>query len=264
MRPQLPDHARQAIEEFIRASAGESSGAVVGLSGGLDSATVARLCASALGPDKVLTIFMPTSATPDSDRFDVSAFCQHIGAELLTVDVQPAVDAFSAMLPSMDRREQAGNIMARCRMSVLYHYARLSGGVVMGTGNKSELLTGYFTKYGDGGVDFLPIGDLYKTQVRELAQEISVPQAIIDKPPSAGLWAGQTDEGEMGITYEELDRILYGLELLLSDEEIASRTGSSMETVRKVSELVRSSAHKRRMPLIPKLASRTIGSDWRE
>ncbi len=131
------------------------------------------------------------------------------------------MECYSKVLPSVERKELAGNLMARIRMSVLYHHARMMDLLVMGTGNKSELLMGYFTKFGDGGADFLPIGDLYKTEVRELARKVGIPPRIIEKTPSAGLWPGQTDEGEMGISYEELDRILLGIELLLDDEVIS-------------------------------------------
>ena len=141
---------------------------------------------------------------------------------------------FHLMLPSLDLRECAGNVAARCRMIVLFHHAWLMGRVVMGTSNKSEFLIGYFTKFGDGGSDFCPIGDLYKTEVRQLAREIGVPDAIIDKTPSAGLWEGQTDEGEMGITYEDLDQVLFGIERSLGDEAIAAESGVPLDKVHKV------------------------------
>ena len=134
----------------------------------------------------------------------------------------------------------------------------------MGTGNKSELLTGYFTKHGDGGVDLLPIGDLYKTEVRELAERIQIPQTIITKSPSAGLRAGQTDEEDLGVKYEELDQILLGLEQLMSVDEIQKETGLEISIINSVFDMYQSSAHKRKMPLIPKLGIRTIGCDWRE
>jgi NAD+ synthase len=136
--------------------------------------------------------------------------------------------------------------------------------IVMGTSNKSEMLVGYYTKFGDGGADFCPIGDLYKTQVRELGERIGVPEHIIAKVPTAGLWKGQTDEGELGISYEELDDILYGFELNLSEEEIAKRTGLETSKLERVWRMHRQSVHKRKMPLIPKLGVRTIGLDWRE
>ena len=134
----------------------------------------------------------------------------------------------------------------------------------MGTGNKSEIAIGYFSKYGDAGVDFQPIGDLYKTQVREMARHLGLPDAIVAKTPTAGLWPGQTDEGELGISYDELDRVLLGIELQIETEAIAEKADVSLERVRHVQALVAASVHKRKMPLIPKLGIRTFGLDWRE
>ncbi len=260
------EHAYPAIKEFIRQKDEEcgGGGVVVGLSGGIDSVTVSKLCAEVLGPDKVLNIFMPSHVSSHRDREDVEAFCRDQGMELLVVDIDPAVRAFLDMLPSSDRRDCIGNIMARCRMVVLYHHAKVRGRVVMGTSNKSELLIGYFTKFGDGGSDFCPLGDLYKTEVRQLAELIGVPRHIIDKTPSASLWEGQTDEGEIGMSYELLDQVLYGFERMLTDEEVAKETGLSSETIARVWEMHRGSVHKRKTPLIPKLGVRTIGLDWRE
>ena len=149
-------------------------------------------------------------------------------------------------------------------MIVLYFIANTEGRVVMGTGNKSELLCGYFTLHGDGAADFLPIGDLYKTQVREMARYLALPAEIVDKVPTAGLWPGQTDEGELGIAYDELDRILLGIELQLEPEAIAQKAGVPLDHVAYVQKFVTSSVHKRKMPLIPKVGARTIGLDWRE
>jgi len=266
MCPQLRELTEEVIVEFIRQKVEESgsSGVVVGLSGGVDSAVTSRLCAEALSPHDVLNIFMPSRTTPSQDREDVVDFCEHFGMQLKTVDIQPTVDALVRVLPELSDKSLLGNAMARTRMTVLYHHAKFMGRVVMGTSNKSELLVGYFTKFGDGGADFCPIGDLYKSEVRELAHNIGVPQRIIDKVPSAGLWEGQTDEGEMGITYEELDQVLIGFELNLSNEDIAHRTHLPIKTVEKVWDMHRSTVHKRKMPLIPKLGFRTIGLDWRE
>ncbi len=266
MRPQLREHDHQAIVNFIRQKVEEtrSNGVVVGLSGGIDSVTVSKLCADALGPEKVLNIFMPCYSSSAQDRRDAEDFCRDMGMEFMVVDIEPAVRTFQGMLPSADCKELAGNIMARCRMVVLFHHAKLRGRVVMGTSNKSELLIGYFTKFGDGGSDFCPIGDLYKTEVRQLAELIKVPRAVIDKAPSAGLWEGQTDEGEMGISYENLDQVLLGFERLLSNEQVAAETGLPIEAVEKVRGMHRCTVHKRKTPLIPKLGFRTLGLDWRE
>lgn len=266
MRPQLKEYARPAIEDFIRQKVAEcgGNGVVIGMSGGIDSATVSKLCADAIGPEKVMNIFMPGRTTSDADRRDAESFCRQFGMPFSVVDIEPAVQAFRAVLPSPGGKECNGNITARCRMVVLFHHAWTSDRVVMGTSNKSELLTGYFTKFGDGGADFCPIGDLYKTEVRQLAREIGVPDAIIDKPPSAGLWEGQTDEGEMGISYDELDQVLFGFERSLGDEPIAAETGIALDRVRVVREMHRRTVHKRKTPLIPKLGLRTLGLDWRE
>lgn len=266
MRPKLKEYARPAIEAFIRQKVEEcgGNGVVIGLSGGLDSVTVSKLCADALGSEKVLNIFMPSSTTPDEDRRDAEEFSRALSIPLSVVEIAPAAEAFRSMLPRPDSKECAGNVAARCRMIILFHHAWLMGRVVMGTSNKSELLTGYFTKFGDGGADFCPLGDLYKTEVRQLAREIGVPEAIIDKAPSAGLWPGQTDEGEMGITYDELDQVLFGFERSLSDEAVAAETSISLAQVRKVRSMHLRTAHKRKTPLIPKLGLRTLGLDWRE
>ncbi len=134
----------------------------------------------------------------------------------------------------------------------------------MGTGNKSEIMVGFFTKFGDAGVDLLPIGDLYKTQVKEMARVLGVPEKVVQKTPSPGLWKGHTDEGELGISYDDLDRILLGLELEMRPEDIGERTGLPLDRVHQVEEMVRRSIHKRKMPLIPKVGVRTVGLDWRE
>jgi NAD+ synthase len=266
MRPQLKADAELVIIDFIRSKVEEagSRGVVVGLSGGIDSALVTKLCVKAIGPDKVINIFLPSGATPGEDAEDVEMLSKIFGTKLITIDIDPVLRCYGKLIPSVDRREMAGNLMARTRMAILYHYARMMDLLVMGTGNKSELLMGYFTKFGDGGADFLPIGDLYKTEVWDLAKVTGVPESIISKTPSAGLWAGQTDEAEMGISYQELDRVLLGIELLLSDDEIAKRTGLDIGMIGSVRVKHLSSVHKRKMPLIPKLGIRTIGSDWRE
>jgi NAD+ synthase len=266
MRPQLKADAELVIIDFIRSKVREtgSQGVVVGLSGGIDSALVTKLCIEAIGPDKVINIFLPSGATPKEDVKDVEMLSERFGTELIIIDIDPVLRCYGKLIPSVERKVMAGNLMARTRMSILYHYARMMGLLVMGTGNKSELLMGYFTKFGDGAADFLPIGDLYKTEVWDLAKRMGVPERIIDKAPSAGLWPGQTDEGEMGISYEDLDRVLLGIELMLSDEDIAARTGLGAKLIGSVRSKHLASVHKRKMPLIPKLGSRTIGSDWRE
>ena len=266
MCPQLRELTEEVIMEFIhqKVEEAEATGVVIGLSGGIDSAVTSRLSAEALGPHQVLNLFMPSRTTPARDRKQVEAFCKQFGMELKVVDIAPSVDALVKLLPELKDKQLLGNATARVRMIVLFHHAKLMNRLVMGTSNKSELLVGYFTKFGDGGADFCPIGDLYKSEVRELAHKIGVPDGIIDKAPSAGLWKGQTDEGEMGISYDDLDQVLIGFELNLSNDDIAHRTGLPLETVEKVWHMHRSTVHKRKTPLIPKLGFRTIGLDWRE
>lgn len=266
MATQLRDLTEEAILEFISEKVRESKadGVVIGLSGGIDSAVTSLLCAKALGPNKVLNIFVPCGTTPCGDEKDVEDFCAKFGMELKEIDISGMVDTVMRSLPSADDKRLIGNVMARLRMIVLFHHAKLLNKVVMGTSNKSELLTGYFTKFGDGGADFLPLGDLYKTEVRVLARKLQVPSMICEKAPTAGLWEGQTDEGEIGLSYEELDQILVGIELNLSNEDIAKRAKIDLERVEKVWAMHRASVHKRKMPLIPKVGLRTIGLDWRE
>ena len=256
----------EAVLEFISEKVRESrsKGVVIGLSGGIDSAVTSLLCAKALGPDKVLNIFLPSHSTPPGDRKDVEGLCSRFGMELRVIDISAMADAVKRSLPSTEDPRLLGNATARLRMIVLFHHAKLLERVVMGTSNKSELLIGYFTKFGDGGADFCPLGDLYKSEVRDLARRIEVPQGILEKAPTAGLWAGQTDEGEIGLTYDELDQILVGIELNLSNEDIASRAKIPLEKVERVWAMHRCSVHKRKMPLIPKVGLRTIGLDWRE
>ncbi|MGD0057591.1 MAG: NAD+ synthase [Methanomassiliicoccales archaeon] len=266
MRPQLKEHTEIVIKDFIRQKVEESSasGVVVGLSGGIDSAVVSKLCANAIGAKKVLNIFMPSAASSEDDRSDAKSFSKRYGMKFKIVSVEPVIDAYQNLLPSAERKDLLGNVMTRSRMIVLFHHANLMNRVVMGTSNKSELLIGYFTKFGDGGADFQPIGDVYKTEVRDLAAKIGIPRNLIDKVPTAGLWAGQTDEGEMGITYDDLDGILYGIELGMTNEEIVVRTGLDTKLVDMVWKKHRAGVHKRKMPLIPKMGIRTLGLDWRE
>jgi NAD+ synthase len=266
MRPELKEEAADIVKDFIASKVRESGGhgVVLGLSGGVDSALVAKLCADAVGKEKVLAIFLPTKSTSSKDRADVERYAAELGVELVVQEIDPIVDAFSNTVPYMDSKELLGNVMARVRMVILFHYAKVMQRVVMGTSNKSELLMGYFTKFGDGGADFAPIGDLYKTEVWALARKVGVPDYIVDKTPSAGLWPGQTDEGEMGISYANLDRILMGIEMSFPIEEIAKRTGMAQKTVEEVWVKHRHSVHKRKMPLIPKVGIRTVGLDWRE
>ncbi|HKW43548.1 MAG TPA: NAD+ synthase [Thermoplasmata archaeon] len=254
------------IEAFITHSVRESgrTGVVLGLSGGVDSALVARLCVDAIGASRVLALALP-DGKGGKDLKDAKRLAKSLGIAFRIVGIGPIAAALEKRVKESGANlVSRGNVRARARMAVLYYVANSEDLIVMGTGNKSEILTGYATKFGDGGVDFQPIGDLYKTQVREMARHLGLPPDIVDKTPTAGLWPGQTDEGELGVKYEELDRILLGIELQLEPEAIAEKAGVPLDHVKHVVALVASSVHKRKMPLIPKLGIRTVGLDWRE
>jgi len=266
LRPKAHEGDEGVILSFLRHHLANSGrkGFVVGMSGGVDSSLVAKLCADAVGPAKVLGLSLP-EAKGGADERDARAWAKRLGIRFRVIAIGPAVDRLAKQfrIPGSDRIG-LGNAKARVRMIAWYQVARAEGRLVIGCGNKSEIATGYFTKFGDSGCDFLPIGDLYKTQVREMARRVGVPAKILEKVPTAGLWRGQTDEGELGIPYELLDGILLGIELGLRTEEIADRAGAPAPEVRRIERLVAASVHKRKMPLIPKLGIRTFGLDWRE
>lgn len=264
--PRLPPHAVPSIDQFLRhhVRAAHAVGVLVGLSGGIDSALVARLARDSLGAGRVFGLLLPDAAFPSALLDETRAYARDLGIEDRVVRIDGTEAAVRAALPEVDDRVAWGNAKARIRMLLLYTIARERRLLVVGTGNKSELLLGYFTKFGDGGADLLPVGDLYKTQVRELAQALDLPEAIRRRPPTAGLWEGQTDEEELGMEYADLDRILFGLEQLYSVDEIAGATGLAVERVRRVVQRVETNRHKRRPPPIPKLGLRTIGIDWRD
>ncbi len=224
--------------------------AVLGLSGGIDSSLVVTLACEAIGGDRILGLMLPVDAKEDSGNLsDAVSLADTLGIEHELFEIGPALNTFDSL--ELDKIA-TGNLIARLRMATWYAKANKINGIILGTGNKSEILTGYFTKYGDGGVDILPIGNLYKVNVWGLAEYIGVPRKIIKKVPSAGLWTGQTDEGEMGVTYRELDSILYlAFDKGLESAEIVER-GYSRKSVDRVLQLVKSTQHKR-VP-IPKAA----------
>ncbi|HYA10414.1 MAG TPA: NAD+ synthase [Thermoplasmata archaeon] len=265
-RPHLPPHAVETIHAFLRAHAlaGGSTGVVVGLSGGIDSALVARLARDALGPAHVLGVLLPDAHVPPELLEETVGFARGLGIAHRTIPIDALEAAFRAALPDVNDRVTLGNTAARIRMTVLYAVAREARRLVAGTGNKSELLLGYFTKYGDGGVDLLPIGDLYKTDVWALAETLGLPKAVRERTPTAGFWVGQTDEGELGLPYRDVDRILRRLELLEREEEIVRETGLPAATVRGLLARVDLHRHKRRLPPVAKVGLRTVGLDWRE
>lgn len=213
-----------------------ASGLVFGLSGGLDSCVVAVLARKALGKKNVLALCLPCHSQ-DQDLVDALTLAKEFDIRTETIDLTDAYESLTGVLPPADRMACA-NIRPRLRMTVLYYFAKKFNYLVCGTSNKTELMSGYFTKFGDGGSDLLPLGALYKTQVRELARELKIPEHFIAKPPTAGLWPGQTDEDEMGITYPELDDILCRMEAGKKQEAAPAK-------VARVKRMVESSAHKR-------------------
>lgn len=264
--PVLREGAEQVIEHFLSEKLRKTGakGYVLGVSGGIDSAVVLRLAVDAVGKDKVLGLLMPEKDSPKEDLEDAEALCAAEGVRYRIIDITGAVKAFKEAIGDETDRKALANVKARCRMILLYHFAAAESRLVLGTSNKSELLVGYFTKHGDGGADLEPIGDLYKTEVRALARVLGVPEKIVKKAPSAGLWKGQTDEDEMGIAYDLLDAILLGIEQGLPEELVAERAGTTAPEVERVAAMVRLSSHKRKFPTVAKLGLRTPGLDWRE
>jgi len=257
------DLARRVLIGFLRsetARAGFERG-VVGLSGGLDSAVTCYLAAEALGAKNVLAVRLPYSASSPDSLDDAAEVMRQTGVGELTFPITEAAAPLLAGLPAKDRVRR-GNVLARLRMIVLYDQSAVFRGLVLGTSNKTELLLGYTTLFGDSACALNPLGDLYKTQVRQLAAALGVPAGILAKPPSADLWPGQTDEGELGVSYEEIDRLLY----LLVDErrspEACVEAGFSQAMVRKTIERVRRHQYKRLPPVVAKLSQRTFGYDF--
>lgn len=222
-----------------------AGGFVVGLSGGVDSATATALAVRAVGPENVLGVLMPCHSQPDDARL-AHLVADTVGIPTTTVDLSATYDTLVGALPPSDNPLAAANVKPRLRMMTLYYLAQSHDRLVLGSGNKTELAVGYFTKFGDGGVDLLPLGDLYKTQVWELAAELGVPQEVIDRPPSPGLWPGHTDEGEMGITYRELDRVLQAI-------GAGDTSNIKPEVLERVRGMMVRSGHKRALPPVCRL-----------
>ncbi len=256
------------ITRFIRGYFEKTGfeGIVLGLSGGIDSCTIATLSAKAIGGRRVLGLMLPERETyREDDVKHAQTIVRKFKLKSRLCDITPVLEAFYGSIPIFEPSEKVskGNIKARTRMIYIYYYANKTNLLVCGSSDKSETMMGYFTKWGDVAADIYPIMDLYKTQVQRLAQHMGVPEEIIMKPPSPALWPGQTAERELGIKYETLDLILYGLEHFMTGEEIAEQLVVEEELVNEIKLKWLSAEHKRRMLLTTKLAYRTVGADFR-
>ena len=258
-----PALARKILTGFIHSETTRAGydRAVVGLSGGVDSALTCALAAEALGPENVLAVRMPYATSTAESLEHAELVIKMTGVQDKTLPISDAANVLLDDIPQ-DQQVRRGNIMARMRMIVLFDQSADFQGLVMGTGNKTEMLLGYTTQFGDAAAAISPLGDLYKTQVRQLAIEMGVPDVILEKPPSADLWIGQTDEGELGFTYEEVDRLLYLLVDRRHSPEDCVEAGFDRQFADAVVELMRRNHFKRVMPPIAKLSNRTIGYDF--
>ena len=257
------DVARRIIGEFIRGQLRQAGfeRALLGLSGGIDSALVAYLTAEAIGADRLQCVLMPYRTSSPASQADAEEVVRQLGCASELVDISPMVDGLFGQ-ESDATALRRGNFMARMRMAVLYDRSVTWGGLVVGTGNKTESLIGYTTVFGDSACAFNPIGDLYKSQVRQVAAAIGVPDQIIRKAPSADLWPDQTDEIEGGFSYPELDRLLFWrIDKRRSIDEVAA-LGFEREMIERVDRMVAGAEFKRQVPPIAKLGPRTAGVDY--
>ena len=258
------DLLRQMLVGFVRDEVHKVGvrKAVLGLSGGIDSALVVFIAAEALGPENVHAICMPYKTSNPESEAHARLVAQACGVNFSVIPITPMVDAYFHMFPDADNMRR-GNKMARERMTILFDHSALLSALVLGTSNKTELLLGYGTLYGDMASALNPIGDLYKTQIWQLSEAIGVPAEVIEKKPSADLWAGQTDEEELGFSYCQVDELLYRMvDLRLTSEELIA-TGIAPEFIDTIYKKVQNSHFKRRMPVIAKVSNRTIDRDFR-
>jgi len=254
---------QQILVGFIRSEISRAgfTRAVVNLSGGLDSSLSCYLAAEAMGAENVLALRLPYKSSAPESLEHAQMVIEALGVQSLTIPITDMADALIQRFPDMSRVRQ-GNIMARLRMIILYDQTEAFHGLAVGTGNKTEILLGYTTLYGDAACAINPLGDLYKTQIRQLAREIGIPAAIISKAPTADLWSGQTDEGELGFTYDEVDQLLFLLVDQRYKPEECVQAGFGESFVRAVIDKVRRNHFKRVMPPIAKLSNRTVGYDF--
>jgi NAD+ synthase len=258
------ERIKMFIKDMVKKT--ETNGVVLGISGGIDSSTVAALSTLSLGSEKVIGLILPEDETyNETDIRHAKRVAEKFRFKTVEITITPVLEAYYKTIPIFDSMEKIsrGNIKARARMIYLYYYANKLNLLVCGSSDKSETMMGYFTKWGDVAADIAPLMDLYKTQVRQLAKYIGVPDEIIAKPSSPNLWRGQLAEKELGIKYETLDLILYGLERFMSTKEIAKQLQLNKQLVEKIKKRWLRMEHKRQMPLSLKLTYRTVGKDFR-
>ena len=248
------EKTKSDIIEFIQSKVNEanSDGIAIGLSGGIDSTLVAYLACEAVGPDNVFGITMPSATTPTEDNIHGSEVAQNLGMNYKQIAIDSILKEYLSLTQLDNNNLAIGNLKARIRMSMLYYYANYKNYLVIGTGNKSEILIGYFTKHGDGACDMEPIGDLYKSEVFKLSEYLNISEEILNKPPRAGLWEGQSDEDEIGMSYDLLDKILYFYtEKDMKNTEIAQKLDISVDDVDMIITKIKRSEHKSKVPESP-------------
>ncbi len=267
LKPRFSTEQLTVIKQFItsKMSDAKANGVVIGVSGGIDSAVVLKICTLILPPDKISAVFLPESTTPAQDTKDVKLIAKSCKIDLIEIKIDPILKSFlsNSKIPKTDPLT-LGNLKARIRMNILFLIANSQNRLVLGTSNKSELLLGYFTKYGDGASDVAVLGDLYKTQVLELAEHLKLPKRVITKPPTAGLVANQTDEAELGMDYTTIDKILLGLEREISPSKLTKILKLPEQDIIQIKHRVKQNRHKRKFPKIPKMGLKTIGLDLYE
>ena len=257
------EYCVEKITTFLRDYLNKNrlKGYVIGVSGGLDSSVCLKLAVRGVGSNRVYALLLPGAVTPTEDMEDALTLVNTLGVRYNIINISNIVESIRRSIPIYDVNDRVadGNIQARVRMTILYYYANHLGYAVLGTGDKSELLLGYFTKHGDGGVDLLPIGDLYKTQVRQLARYLELPTRISEKKSSPGFWRGHLAEQELGFTYEEADLFLYAIfDLGLSLNEAIEATGIDRRKAEAILKRVRMTYHKRVRPPIVRLGKKCI------
>lgn len=262
--PSVETRIKRFIKDYIEKCG--ATGAVLGVSGGIDSCTTAALAALSLGGRKVLGITLPEEETYNAtDVQHAKMVAEKFGFKLETINISPTLKACFQSLPIYNASDKLskGNVKARIRMVYLYYYANKLKKIVCGSSDKSETMMGYFTKWGDVAADISPLMDIYKTQVRQLALHIGIPTEIVTKPSTPGLWSGHLAEEELGVKYETLDLILFGLERFMRTEEIAEQLNLSIKLVDGIKKRWLATEHKRRTPLTTKIGYRTVGNDFR-